>query len=402
MHIGFDGLQLGGKFTGVQHSAARLLGALCKQLPENDSITAVLPKDSPISTPDQPPPENAVSELTGEYLLSSRLQQERTEFRARSRVLRTLWKDWRLDSFLRRRRCDVLLEPFYTLPTHLTHPAVVCVHDLIAVSHPELASRSNRAHFKRRMKRSLAVAGAIVTPTQFVRQEICRLYQIPPEKITVIPWGVGERFFTEPSETFCETILQQYNLPRQYVLYVGALESKKNIEGLLRGFFAAKVSAKLNHKLVIVGQAGHNPRAIRDTIQFHNMEEMVVFTGYVPTEVLPVIYHRADMAAMVSKVEGFGMPVLEAQAAGIPVLISHSPALKEVAGPDMPVADIADLKSMRLAIEKYCTNGPERDRVGRLGQANAKKYTWEATAKMYREACQQALESFMQAKTVGR
>ncbi|MGH7144164.1 MAG: glycosyltransferase family 4 protein [Planctomycetota bacterium] len=402
MHIGFDGLQLGGHFTGVQHAAARLLAALCKSLPPEDSITAVLPKDSPISTPDRPPPERAPMQLTGEYLLPKRLQQERTGFRGRARAVRTLWKDWRLESFLRRHRCDVLLEPFYTLPTRLTHPAVVCVHDLIALTHPALASRANRLHLKRRMKRSLDVAGAIVAPTAFVREEICRLYKLPPERITVIPWGVSERFFQQPTDSLCDTILETYRLPRQYVLYVGAIESKKNLEALLRAFFAARVNSKLTHKLVIVGDLGYRSREVHDTIHFHGMRGMVEFTGYLPTEALPAIYHRADLVCMPSKVEGFGMPVLEAQAAGVPVLISHAPALREVAGPDMPAVDAEDLKAMRVEIEKFCTDGVERDRVGKLGRTNARRFTWEKTAQGYRAACQQALESFMQGKAASQ
>ncbi|MBI3832548.1 MAG: glycosyltransferase, partial [Planctomycetes bacterium] len=239
MRIGIDGLHLFGAYGGVQCSLARLIDAMRKEFPA-DEVTLYAPRDF------QGPPGNGASEPG--------LTVRKTLFPGRWRTVRTLWRNFRLQPACYRDKCDLLHGPTYALPSMLSLPSVVTIHDLIALSNPEFATPGSARVQKRLLPRSVKVARRVLVPTEAVKQEVEKQMEVKPERIDVAPWGVGEPFRIIDDKNKLDAARERWRLPKRFVLYVGTLEPKKNLEGLFMSFFAAKLNRKLPHALVLAGQ----------------------------------------------------------------------------------------------------------------------------------------------------
>ncbi len=185
-------------------------------------------------------------------------------------------------------------------------------------------------------------------------------------------------------------------LPKEYVLFVGNLEPKKNLPLLIQAFYAAKMNRKLPHKLVLAGQRGWSMGPLERLIREHRAADFTLFTGYVPQAALPALYSLADVFVMPSLVEGFGMPVLEAMACGCPVVVSSDPALQEVGGAAAHVTPyLADkpLQPLREALEEMLLDrsGKRSEMVAR-GIERARLFTWKRTAELTHATYERALQ----------
>jgi glycosyltransferase involved in cell wall biosynthesis len=387
MRIAIDGLHLFGNYAGIQGSLASLVEALHKNFPQ-DEIFLYVPRDF------QGPPESNGS---------SGLTIRKTWFPGRWRTIRTLWRNFRLQSKTYRDKCELLHGPSYALPTLLSQPSVVTIHDVIAFTHPLFCTPGSARVQKELIPRSVKSARRIIVPSLASKEELLRnIKGSTPEKIDVIPWGVSEHFKPPmTSRPLTEAGLVEarlkLNLPEQYVLFVGNLEPKKNLTHLIRAFIAAKLNKKLPHKLVLAGQKGWGMQGLERDIRNLGATDSVFFTGYVPQALLPSIYNLADVFVMPSLIEGFGMPVLEAMACGCPVIISPDAALQEVCGSAARVATYDSQKPLlplREAIEDILTaKESERQSMIQRGLERAKIFTWERTARLTRETYERALKA---------
>lgn len=386
MRIGIDGLHLFGNYAGIQNSLAKLVEALRRNYPDDEVVLYVA------SDFKGPPPAEG----------DAKLRVKRTWFPGRWRTIRTIWRNFRLQSRTYADQCDLLHGPTYALPAMLSKPSVVTIHDVIAFSHPLFCTPGSARHQKEIIPRSAMNARRIIVPSLATREELMRAVKnLNPEKIDVVPWGVGEEFKPlKHDSTFSKDALAEIrkslNLPEQYVLFVGNLEPKKNLPALIQSFFAAKMNRKMPHKLVIAGQRGWKMDALERLIREHKANDFIFFTGYVPPAALPALYSFADLLVMPSLVEGFGMPVLEAMACGCPVAISTDPALQEVAGSAariVPYDAQKPLQPLRETIEDLLLNkSAERDELVKRGLERAKLFTWDRTAKLTRATYEKALK----------
>jgi len=378
MRVGIDGLHLFGNYAGIQHSIARLVEALHRGFPK-DEIVLYVPRDF------QGPPDAG----------DAGLKVKRTWFPGRWRTIRTLWRNFRLQSRTYADNCELLHGPAYALPALLSKPAVVTIHDVIAFSHPAFCTPGSARVQQRVIPRSLSVARRIIVPSVATREELLRhVKKAVAAHIDVIPWGVGDEF--QPLEKDKrEEARGALTLPDRYVLFVGNLEPKKNIPALIQAFFAAKMNRKLPHKLVLAGQMGWGMEGLAKLVHDHKATEYVFFTGYVPQRALPALYSLADLLVMPSLVEGFGIPALEAMACGCPVVISSDAALREVCGDAARVAPLdaaKPLQPLREAIEALLVGDAKarEEQIGK-GHERAKLFTWENTARLTRESYEKAL-----------
>ncbi|MBE7465543.1 MAG: glycosyltransferase family 4 protein [Planctomycetes bacterium] len=383
MHIAIDGLHLFGAYSGVQHALARTLDAYQRRFPD-DRVSLFVPRDF-----DGPPRLEADE--------TSNLDIRRTWFRGRWRGVRTLWRNFRLQPACYRQRCGLLHGATYALPALLSIPAVVTVHDLIALTHPQYCTPGSAKVQKHQLPRSIKVARRVLVPTETVKGQVVERFKTPPERVDVVPWGVGPEFAPIEDRTRLEEARKQWRLPERFVLFVGTLEPKKNVEGLIRAFFAAKMHRKLPHALVLAGRLGWGMDNLDRLIRELNARDYIYLTGYVPDAALPLVYNLAECVVMPSHAEGFGMPVLEAMASGTPVLIGADPALREVAqgaartfevGPHNP------LQGLREALEEWLeekegsiSRAPWRAK----GLARVREMTWTRTAELTRASYERAL-----------
>ncbi len=385
MRIAIDGLHLFGTYAGIKYSLAQTVTALRREYP-SDELVLFTPRDFK-------GPPNA----TGDAGLKIR----RTWFSGRWRSIRTLWRNIRLQSRAYAEKCDLLHGPTYALPSMLSLPAVVTIHDVIALTHPLFCTPGSARVQKQAIKHSCRMARRIIVPTLATKEELLRnVKNVDERSVDVIPWGVGGEFQplarNVPRNADLDQTRKSLNLPERYVLFVGNLEPKKNLPALIQAFFAAKLNRKMPHKLVLAGAPGWGTKPLERLVREHKATDFVLFTGYVAPAALPALYSLADLFVMPSLVEGFGMPALEAMACGCPVAISTDAALREVCGDAaavVPYDGERPLQPLREMLEDLLLNNPgKREEMSEKGLRRAKLFTWQRTARLTRESYAKALE----------
>jgi glycosyltransferase involved in cell wall biosynthesis len=278
--------------------------------------------------------------------------------------LSTLARDavWYPFALGRRRGADVLHCPTYRGPLHPGLPLVVTVHDLAVLRHPDAFNRWTRTYSPRVVPRVLAAARRIIAVSEFTRQELIELLRIPEQKIHVVPNGVEDTFTADGPAADGE-----------YVLAVGTLEPRKNLPRLIE-------AARRNHvELRVVGARGWGGVEVAGN--------GVRWLGEIDDAQLARLYRGALCVAYPSLYEGFGIPVLEAMACGVPVVTSRGTAMEEVADGAAVLVDPRDPAELAAGIERAAA---ERDTLIRRGLERARSFRWDAvadaTVAVYREA----------------
>lgn len=207
----------------------------------------------------------------------------------------------------------------------------------------------------------------------------------------IVPEAAGRRF--RPMEMVeVDPILQKYGIVRPYILYVGALESRKNLPRLLEAYAQLR-QWSTKWRLVIVGARKWKFSPIFETVQRLGLEPHVTFTGYVADEHLPALYAGADLFAFPSLYEGFGLPVLEAMACGTPVVTSNTSSLPEVAGDAAILVDPNSVGQIAEAMRSVLSQPTLAAELIEKGPARSGLFTWERTAQETIDVYRQALEA---------
>jgi glycosyltransferase involved in cell wall biosynthesis len=262
----------------------------------------------------------------------------------------------------REREADVLHCPTYRGPLRSGRPLVVTVHDLAVLRHPDAFNRWTRAYSPRLVPRVLAGATRVIAVSEFTRRELVELLHVPDEKIRVVPNAV-EREFTRDGPS----------ADGEYVLAVGTLEPRKNLARLIEAVRRTDI------ELRVVGARGWGGVEVEGN--------GVHWLGEVSDVELARLYRGATCVAYPSLYEGFGIPVLEAMACGVPVVTTRGTAMEEVADGAAVLVDASDPAEIAAGIERATS---ERDRLVAHGLERARSFRWdsvaEATVVVYREA----------------
>jgi glycosyltransferase involved in cell wall biosynthesis len=256
---------------------------------------------------------------------------------------------------------------------------VVTVHDIGPITHQEYFSDKPWL-FKRSIDYAVRHADAIICVSQATANELIGYAGTAVEsRIQVIHEGVDSVYFAQQSVATIEDILTR--LPTRgapFVLAAGALSPRKNIERLLRAF--ERVKGAIPHHLVLVGGGGWDCAGVMDVIAEQDMSDRVHHLGYVTDDELRALYQLADIYAHPSLFEGFGLTILEAMAAGCPVITSNSSSLPEVAGCAASMVDPTSIESIGGAIEELALNSPLRKLYSERGLDRVRHFEWEKTA----------------------
>ena len=262
----------------------------------------------------------------------------------------------------RERDADVLHCPTYRGPLRSALPLVVTVHDLAVFRHPEAFNRWTRAYSPRVVPRVLAAASRVIAVSQFTRRELVDVLDVPEDKIRVVPNGVDDEFTAEGPVA-----------EGQYVLAVGTLEPRKNLPRLV------EAARRSDVELRVVGARGWGGVEVGGN--------GVRWLGEVSDEELARLYRGALCVAYPSRYEGFGIPVLEAMACGVPVVTARGTAMEEVADGAAVLVDPDDPADIAAGIERASA---ERDSLVARGLARARAFRWDAiadaTVAVYRDA----------------
>ncbi len=290
---------------------------------------------------------------------------------------RVLWEQLAQGRALRALGADLAHGPVFVGPLAAPCPVVVTVHDLSFLRYPYLFRPANRLYLRLFTRLSLRRARRVIAVSAHAAEETTRLLGVPREKIRVVYHGVDPVFRPLGGEEVA-VFRARRGLPNRFVLFVGTLEPRKNLVRLIEAF--ARSGADEGTALVLAGARGWYDEEIFATVERLGLSSRVHFPGYVPNDELPLWYNAADLFAYPSLYEGFGLPVLEAQACGTPVLTSAASALPEAAGDGALLVDPTDVEAIADGLHRLLTDEPLREGLRQRGLEHAARFSWPRTA----------------------
>ncbi len=266
---------------------------------------------------------------------------------------------------------------FYLPPTG-SAKTVLTIHDLAFLAHPEWCSPKIVGVFTATVRRAAHRADAILACSESGKQDIVRLLEVPPEKVTAALEGVDETLAPVERGRAAAELERRYRIATPFLLFVSTLEPRKNVAGLVRAF--AQVAAEIPHSLVLAGPIGWNAEPILEAIEDAGLGPRIVRPGYVPDSDLSLFYSAADAFVFPSRYEGFGLSVLEAMACGCPVITSNSSSLPEIAGDAAVYVDPDNEAGIATAVRDLVSDDDLRRRLSEQGLERAKQFSWTACA----------------------
>ena len=274
---------------------------------------------------------------------------------------------------------DVYHEPNY-LAYRFSGPSVVTAHDASWVRHPETHPADRLDAIGRYFHRSLEAASAVLTDSEFVKQEMVELFGVAPEKIFPILLGVSPEFSPRaPAE--CDTFLADHGLAHgQYVLSVGTLEPRKNIPTLIDAYSMLPADLQQRFPLVLVGMRGWLTSGLEARMKPLVERGVIKPLGYVADEMMPLIYSGAAAFVFPSLYEGFGLPPLEAMACGTPVISSRSSSLPEVVGDAGVLVDPMNVDALAESLRRVLEDRAFAEVLAQQGIKRAAGFSWKKTA----------------------
>jgi glycosyltransferase involved in cell wall biosynthesis len=267
----------------------------------------------------------------------------------------------------------------YVLPCAPGVPLVVTVHDLTLLRHPELGTAALR-RLVESTRQSVREARRVIADSAATRRDVIELLGVAEEKVHAIPLGCDPDFVPGDVEAARQQVATRFAIDRPYVLHVGTIEPRKNLERLVSAFARARRAQRGPHLLVLAGAPGWGVEAVRQRVAAEGLEEIVRFTGAVSRRDLVALYRAADLFAYPSLYEGFGLPALEAMACGTPVLASDVASLPEVVGKATLTVDPRDDEALASQLALGLTDRELRDRLRTAGPSRASQFTWERCA----------------------
>ena len=272
------------------------------------------------------------------------------------------------------------------MPLH-SAPSVLTVHDLIYRLFPQHHKKLNYWFLNAAMPLFARRASAIIAISEATKRDLVNCYGLPESKITVIYEAAAPHFHPCTAEQIAH-VRQKYHLPERFVLHVGTIEPRKNLSRVLGALEQLRAEGH-DLALVIVGSKGWLYDHFFRQLESSPVREAVVLPGYVADEDLPVVYGAAALAIMASVYEGFGLPILEAMACGVPVVSSHSSSLPELGGEAARYFDPYSVESMTEAIRQVLEDRDLGEAMRRAGFAQAARFSWaraaEETMALYKQ-----------------
>ena len=275
---------------------------------------------------------------------------------------------------------DLFHATSFIMPPLKRAKGVLTIYDLTFKIFPEYHAKGMQA-FTRDIQRYVDRSDCIIAISEHTKRDVMEYLGIPEERIRVTLLAADEQYRVIDEPEAIKAVVGTYGIDREYILYTGTLEPRKNIVSLVRAFDVLKKESGIPHRLVIAGKKGWLFDNIFSTVEDLGLLDEVIFTGYVPEEDLPYLYNGASLFAYPSKYEGFGLPPLEAMACGCPVVSSNTSSLPEVVGNAGLMVDPERTTDLAEAMLKALSDSSLRGSMRSRGIERAAMFSWKRCAR---------------------
>ena len=296
-------------------------------------------------------------------------------------VPRILWEQTVLAWHTARGTLDVLHCPLNVIPLAAGCPTVLTIHDLSFLRYPRLFPRFKQRYLQLFTRLSARRADAVVTDSASTRRDVVHMLDMPEERVHVL-YPAADGDFHPRTRPEIDAFREARGLPARYVLYVGTLEPRKNVDVLIRAFADAARQATAPHSLVLVGASGWMTQAMRTAIAETALGDRLLMPGYVPREELPLWYCGADLLVYPSSYEGFGYPALEAMASGVPVVASDASSIPEVVGNAGVLVPPRAQERLAAAMTEILTDSVFAGDLRERGLRQAARFSWSDSVRV--------------------
>lgn len=292
-----------------------------------------------------------------------------------------LWSQIRLSWEMLAQKPDVLFVPSHLVPIYHPKNTIVTLHDLGFKHFPELYSPKEIIYHNWGMNFSAKHAKKIITPSEFTKKDLINTYSIDPDKITVIWHGFNKDLF-KPSDA----------TKKPYIFFIGRLEEKKNIIGMIKAYEFLRKEKNIKHKLILAGKPGFGYENIQKELEKlpKEIREDVVQLGYISEKEYVRYLQEAEIFLFTTLFEGFGMPIIEAFACGTPVVASNITSIPEIAGNAALLVDPKKPLKIAAALSKLIHDPGLRKSLILRGRVRSKIFSWETAGKKTLEVIKSA------------
>ncbi|MFA7209245.1 MAG: glycosyltransferase family 1 protein [Parcubacteria group bacterium] len=304
-----------------------------------------------------------------------------------------IWNAWILPEYLRRNPVDILQVQYIT-PLFISRKIkiVTIIHDVSFRVFPKLIKKTDLFFLSSLIPLSLRRADKIIGVSRFTAQEIIKYYKVASEKVDWIHNAVADSFRENYTKEQMEAVRKKYDLPRNFILYIGTLQPRKNLPALIEAYVRIPTEKREYCKLVLAGGRGHNfDQRIDEFIKSYSLQEYVILPGFIDEADKPILMGLAQAFCFPSLYEGFGIPVLEAMTLGVPVIASDIPPHSEITEGAALFFDPNDPDDFADKLTRIVIDDSLRFSLSQKGLVQAAKFSWLKTAEkmlaIYKKLC---------------
>lgn len=368
MRIGFDAKRAFHNFRGLGNYSRTLIESLLKYYPENSYHLFTPPFNDDYAVNWQ----KRFKQL--EIVLPPKLFNKTTS---------SFWRSFMLSSEIKKHEIDIYHGLSHELPSGIKKSgvkSVVTIHDLIYLRFPEYFPWIDRQVYDRKFRYACENADQVIAICTQTKNDLVHYFGVPEEKVKIVYQSCHPNFYTKYSEEECEKALKKFNIFDHYLLYVGALEPRKNALTLVKAF--SRIKDLIPHNLVLVGSQDKDYiKLIKKAIVDGGVTDRVIFPGFISNEEMPLVYQKADAFIYPAEFEGWGIPVVEALFSEVPVITSRTSCLPESSGPYSIHIDPHNVEELATSIEKVLYDEDQRKLMIHQGRLHAESFHLKKTSK---------------------